>query len=162
MNVEHSHSADPVQGELFHSLSAMICEGCGKSFEPSRLDQRCCSAVCRAKAHRQRSKTRAFSAAIPSPTKNVRAAPASAGDDENRVSKAVPHSLKPCSRHGYPFGLFEGIDADGFPIFFEAHGDRLLRVWGQSSLSAVELRTVKLEVTELEFPGGRFYRRVQR
>ncbi|TGR99807.1 MULTISPECIES: hypothetical protein [unclassified Mesorhizobium] len=61
---------------------------------------------------------------------------------------------------GYPPDVAVSAGADGLPVFFDVQGDRLFRIWGPSRLSAVELRALKLESTELIFPGGRLYRKV--
>ncbi|HEV2900327.1 MAG TPA: hypothetical protein VGX71_21325 [Pseudaminobacter sp.] len=142
---------DPTQGELcgkgVETPSAMqakfaVCEGCGVGFKPNRADQRSCSAACRARAHRQRPKKRALSAAVP---------------------KAVARSLTPCKKPGYPPGLTEARDSDGLPAFFSDQGDRLLRVWqGTVALSTVELRVMRLEPTGLAFPNGGLFREVAR
>jgi hypothetical protein len=157
------HVSNP-QGELLRDLPAMmqqaedaVCEGCGSSFSPNRRDQRCCSATCRAKAHRLRSRKRTLSAAVPSPWQTY-ALPANAAVSGH--PKAEPRStLRPCTRPGFPPGLFEGADGEGLPIFFNDIGP-LIRVWGTAQPSDLQLRNMRLETTELAFPGGVFLRRL--
>ncbi|TIS60721.1 MAG: hypothetical protein E5W93_10280 [Mesorhizobium sp.] len=136
---------------------AVICAGCGAPFSPNRPDRRCCSASCRKRLERRRKRD-----TVVSPGESVTQPPGAASAAVPRVETPPAGSvsrLTPCARPGYPPGLFESVDSDGSPIFFDADGDRLFRVWGPNRLSAVELRTMKLGGTEFGFPGGHFYRK---
>ncbi|MET0597636.1 MAG: hypothetical protein ABWZ57_07175 [Mesorhizobium sp.] len=57
---------------------------------------------------------------------------------------ALSASARPCTRKGYPPGLFEVRDQDDLPIFFDADGRRLHRVHGPNALSEIELSMQKL------------------
>ncbi|RWJ97006.1 hypothetical protein [Mesorhizobium sp.] len=152
---------DAAQGVRPSTVAAMtthavICAGCDAPFSPNRPDQRCCSASCRKRLERRRKRDK-----VVLTTGNVTRAPDERGDRENRPPKRFPRPAF-LSRvpEGYPPGLGMRADADGLPIFFDAQGNRLCRIWGSKRLSAVELHTMKLESAEIEFPGGCFYRKL--
>ncbi|WP_027152207.1 hypothetical protein [Mesorhizobium sp. WSM2561] len=142
------------------SAPTITCKGCGASFTPSRPDQHCCNASCRAKAQRRRQR-RADLGEVQSSDKNVRAAPRWLPAAVGRQALADPTSTspKPCIRPGYPVGIIESRDELGLPVFFDEDGKRLIRNWGPGGFSDVERRVMKLQLTELTFFGGRFYRR---
>jgi predicted nucleic acid-binding Zn ribbon protein len=158
---------DPTQGDLYskavvtpsaamQQVEFAVCEGCGKAFKPNRADHRNCSAACRKRLERRKKRDRVLS-----PDVTLSSAPAAPPGRGNSVPKADRRSLTPCRRPDWLSGLLEGVDSDGLPIFFDGHGDRLLRVWqGTVALSAVELRVMRLEPTDVAFPNGDFYREV--
>ena len=150
-------------------MTSTICALPGCKSPVSRSNQTYCC-----KAHRQLAYVREKRRQAPgmdtdagkASTSAVAPARSTAELREMASEAGPPTPARPCTRPGYPEGIFEAKDGNGLPLFIDADGHRLLRVWGPSLLSDFQLRHMSLSPTKhgwvVERPGAtaafQFYR----
>ena len=137
----------------------MICAACGKEFTPKRAGRRFCSDGCKQLNYRNQQSNSRNTGYMDTSEGADRAQEADGGTLRGRkraILAELPPSAKPCTRSGYPEGLFEAKDQIGLPVFFTAEGEQLTRITGPGTISDFQLRNMRLQRTELTFPGGIF------